>query len=140
MTEVKRPKVGVCVIPLREDGCVLLGKRLGAHGEGYWAFPGGHLEFGEEIEECARRELMEETALTAHSVELFDVTNNLFADKTKHYVTLFVLAHVSGEPINTEPESCEGWRWFEQNRLPKPLFATIVSLIEKHDGILDVRL
>ena len=49
MAEQKHPKVGVGVI-VRKGDKFLLGKRQGAHGEGTWAFAGGHLEFGEIID------------------------------------------------------------------------------------------
>ena len=62
MSERELPKVGVGVIVVR-DGKVLLGKRRGAHGEGSWSFPGGHLEFNELLEICAKREAKEETGL-----------------------------------------------------------------------------
>ncbi|HNA62172.1 MAG TPA: NUDIX domain-containing protein [Rhabdochlamydiaceae bacterium] len=63
------PRIGVgCVV--ERDGMVLLGQRKGAHAEGFWAFPGGHLEFGETVEACARRELVEETGLTPCSLRL----------------------------------------------------------------------
>lgn len=57
--------VGVCVIVLSPShpGCVLVGQRIGSDGPGTWAFPGGHLEFGESLTACAERELEEETGL-----------------------------------------------------------------------------
>ena len=50
----KQVRVGVGVI-IRKNDQVLLGERKGAHGEGTWAFPGGHLEFGETLVECSLR-------------------------------------------------------------------------------------
>ena len=58
----KRPKVGVGVI-VTKNSRVLLGKRKGAHGEATWCFPGGHLEFREKLEDCAKRETLEETGV-----------------------------------------------------------------------------
>ena len=50
-----RPLVGVGVVFVRQ-GQVFLAKRRGAHGEDTWGSAGGHLEFGETLEDCARRE------------------------------------------------------------------------------------
>ncbi len=58
------PLVGVGVIVIRNGG-ILLGKRIGSHGAGTWALPGGHLEYAERIEDCAAREVLEETGLYA---------------------------------------------------------------------------
>jgi len=44
----KVPRVGLGVLIIK-DGKVLLGRRKGAHGEGTWAPPGGHLECGESF-------------------------------------------------------------------------------------------
>ena len=54
----QRPKIGVGVI-VNKDNKVLLLQRKNAHGEGTWCFPGGHLEFNEEIEDCVKREVEE---------------------------------------------------------------------------------
>lgn len=37
--------------------------RKGSHGDGEWALPGGHLEMGESFEQCAVREVEEETGI-----------------------------------------------------------------------------
>ena len=122
------PRIGVAVIVVRE-GRVLLGQRLGAHGEGTWALPGGHLEFGEGIEDCARRELAEETGLNANTFAPGPFTNNVLASKGLHYVTLFLQArNAAGEPQRLEPGKCAGWQWWPWSALPTPLFAPLASL------------
>ena len=56
--EIQKPKVGVGIMILK-NGKVLLGKRKGSHGEGEFAFPGGHLEYMESFANCAKREIAE---------------------------------------------------------------------------------
>jgi 8-oxo-dGTP diphosphatase len=126
----ERPKVGVGVA-LISEGKVLLGKRKGSHGAGCWSFAGGHLEFGETVEECAKREVWEETGLVATSLILGPWTNNVI-EGTKHYVTLFVFVpRFTGELELKEPEKCEGWHWFQWRQLPNPLFPPVAHLIGK---------
>ena len=57
------PKLGVSAAIWR-DGKVLLVERAKPP-KGIWAFPGGHVELGETLEEAAARELQEETGMTA---------------------------------------------------------------------------
>ena len=44
-------------------GQLLLGRRKGSHGEGEYAYPGGHLEHLETFAQCGAREVREETGL-----------------------------------------------------------------------------
>ena len=123
------PQVGVGVLVVR-DRLILLGKRKSSHGAGAWAAPGGRLEFGEEIEACARRELLEETALTASSVELGPYSNDVFLEAERHFLTVFVVARgIAGTPQNLEPDKCEGWAWFKWEALPIPLFKPLQTLL-----------
>jgi 8-oxo-dGTP diphosphatase len=127
----ERPKVGIGVIVIK-DSKVLLGKRKNAHGEGSWAFPGGHLEFGERIEDCARREVLEESGLKIKDIRMGAFTNDIFEKEGKHYVTLFVVSdYDSGEASVMEPHKCERWGWFKWGKLPQPLFLTIQNLLKQ---------
>jgi 8-oxo-dGTP diphosphatase len=120
------PRVGVGVIIVRQ-GLVLLGQRRGSHGAGSWALPGGHLEFGEAVDECAVREVREETGLEVRDVSRGPYSSDIF--EGKHYVTLFVVAHIAtGEPRLLEPEKCSQWQWFRWSELPNPLFQPLASL------------
>ena len=124
----KIPRVGVGVIVCRGNK-VLLGKRMSSHGSDTWSFPGGHLEFGETIESCAAREVLEETGLTITNIRPGPYTNDVFQTEGKHYSTLFVVADGSdGEPQILEPEKCGEWRWCEWGKFPTPLFIPVQNL------------
>ena len=126
-----RPLIGVGVAILR-DRKILLGKRKNAHGEGEWAFPGGHLEYGETIEACARREVTEETGLQLKQCITGPYTSDLFESHQRHYVTLIMIAEaMPGPPENREPEKCESWEWFDWDNLPAPLFLPLQSLVQE---------
>ena len=130
----QHPRVGVAVI-VRRGNAVLLGKRRSAsHGDGVWQFPGGHLEWGEAIADCARREALEETGLGVEVEGYGPYTNDTFAatdtQPAKHYVTLFVLTRSEqGEAQRLEPDKCDEWRWFTWDALPEPLFLPIQHLL-----------
>lgn len=123
------PKVGVGVIVIKDD-YVLLGKRKNSVGSGFWAPPGGHLEFGESFVDCARRELLEETGLEVKDIILGGITNDIFVEENKHYITISMIAKYNqGEPKVLEPHKCEGWYWFKTNDLPSPLFLPFANLL-----------
>ena len=125
-----RPKVGVGVIVV-QNGQLLLGKRKGSHGAGEWALAGGHLEYGESIEDCAARELKEETGLEALSLQSVSWTNDVISED-KHYITFFVqVDRFQGEIVLKEPHKCEGWHWFPLDSLPSPLFPPLGSLLKQ---------
>lgn len=131
------PRIGVGVLIFRE-GTLLLGRRMGSHGEGFWSAPGGHLEFGETPLACARREVLEETGLVLDIVHEGPWVNDIFTREQKHYVTLFCIAEApDSEPQNLEPEKCEGWQWFDCENLPSPLFLPLDDLIVKVGNIRD---
>jgi 8-oxo-dGTP diphosphatase len=126
------PRLGVAII-LLQGGFVLMGKRRSLHGEGTWAFPGGHVELGEDPRDTAIRELKEEIG---DDCEIRGLTpyrptpwvSTVFPDG-KHYVTLFFWGEViGGEPKLMEPNKCAGWKWCDTRYLPSPLFEPIKSL------------
>lgn len=122
------PKVGVAVIIIKNNK-VLLGKRFGSHGEGTWQFPGGHLEFNESLENCAKREVSEEVGLEIANVRFGALTNDIFHQENKHYITIFMVAdYLDGQPQNLEPQKSREWDWFEWSKFPKEIFLPIRNL------------
>lgn len=124
------PKVGTAVC-IRKEGKILLGKRIGSHAGGTWAFPGGHLEYGEDPVDCCRREVEEETGLKIGNAEFWCYTNDLYPEEGRHYITLVFLADISDqEPETKEPSKCAGWEWHQWNRLPDPLMSPIQKMVK----------
>lgn len=98
----------------------LIGKRLGSHGAGTYALPGGHLEFGESPEECASREILEETGLQVKNLRFLTATNDVLREDRKHYVTMFVVCERVSEEQEArvmEVDKCEGWEWISWEEL-----------------------
>ncbi len=129
MSEEQRPKVGVGVMVIK-DGKILLGKRKNAHGDGAYAWPGGHLEYMESIVECAKREAKEEAGIEIDNVRFLRLLN--FKDYApKHYIDIALIADwKSGEPVVCEPDKCEGWDWYDSQNLPQPLFGALPTYFE----------
>lgn len=130
MTETKQVRVGVAIIVQRKtDGLIVFGLRKGLHGPGTWSLPGGNMEFGEDPETTARRELLEETGLTVGTITPYTecpYVNTHFQTTEKQYITLYFMAeYLGGEPEVLEPEKCARWVWVEPAALPTPLFEPV---------------
>ncbi len=115
-------QTGAGVIVVDAAGRVLLQRRSD---NGCWDYAGGSMELGEEAEETARRELLEETGLTARRLELFGV----FSGEDMHYVypngdevynvdIVYICRDHSGELTPQEGEVDE-LRFFDADRLPE---------------------
>ena len=116
----QRPQVGVGVVFIR-DGRVLLARRQKSHGEGEWASAGGHLELGESLEECARREALEELGLVVGELSFLCVSN--IVAYGKHYVDVEFLGDIGvQEPRPTAESGLSELTWFLLDGLPEPLF------------------
>lgn len=116
-----RPLVGIGVVFVR-DGRVFLARRQGSHGAGAWASAGGHLEYGETPEECARREAYEELGLTVGNLRLLCVSNIIAYGR--HYLDLEFLGDIgTQEPIPSPTDHSFGEHgWFPLDDPPAPLF------------------
>lgn len=128
--EDRRPKVGLGVYIFNEKKEILFLRRKGAHGEGDWCPPGGHLEFGESFIDCAKRETKEEVGITIKNVKFFGLTNDIFKEG-KHYITVAMRAEVkSGKPKIMESDKITELNWFHRNKLPKPLFLPVKNFLK----------
>lgn len=117
------PVAAVGVVVVREDGRLLLVRRGNPPSEGLWSVPGGGLELGETVSECARREVREECGLACEPLEVFHAVDRIFRDERGgiryHYVIIEVLARwLSGEATPASDASAVGW--FRPDELSSP--------------------
>jgi 8-oxo-dGTP diphosphatase len=111
--ELKIPRLGASACVWR-DGLVLLVQRGKQPGKGLWSLPGGHVEWGETAHDAARRELFEETGVTAAldlRVDVFDAIRRDEAGRVlSHYlISVFTGAWMSGEA--RAGDDAGGVRW-----------------------------
>ncbi len=70
-------------------------------------FPGGHVEENESIEECAIREVLEETGLKLKSIKYINYIEwNDFGDGIRHVAMLFESSDYEGKIISSEEGCC----------------------------------
>ncbi|EHR78149.1 NUDIX hydrolase [Thermococcus litoralis DSM 5473] len=85
----------VDLVILHKDGIVLI-KRRNEPYKGYWALPGGFVEYGERVEDAAIREAKEETGLDVELLDLIGVYSDPKRDPRGHTVTIAFLAKGKG--------------------------------------------
>lgn len=128
-----REKIKACVgVLIFKDGKVLLGKRKGSHGHGEYSCPGGHLEFQESFEECAKKETQEEAGIEIKNIKFLSVANILKHENRQDVLVNFVADWESGD-IRTDPDEKIGeWEWYSLDDLPSPLFYPSELIIDSY--------
>ena len=96
-----RPLVGVGAVIVR-DGRVVIVQRGHEPLKGQWSIPGGLLELGETLRQCAAREAREETGLEVEAGEVLEVFDSIHTDPQGraqyHYVLIdFLCRPLKGE-------------------------------------------
>jgi 8-oxo-dGTP diphosphatase len=113
--------VGIFLANIVEDK-VLIGKRKDS---GLLGLPGGWLEPGEEWDECASRELSEETGLykKPNTFKHVHTLNSKQLENRYHNISCIMYNEVTDEDIekikNTEPKKCSGWYWITFSEMRK---------------------
>lgn len=112
-----------------EDLKILLIQRALPPFENEWALPGGFIRVGEDVDECARRELEEETDLKNVYLEQLATIGTPDRDPREHVVTVAYVALVNLiEHPPTAATDARNAAWFSFDDLPPLAF--------DHDKIL----
>ena len=122
--EYPRPAVTAdsVVITKEKEPKVLLIQRGNEPFKGCWAFPGGFMNMDETTEQCAIRELEEETGLKVANIQQIGAYSKVDRDPRGRTVTVAYLAVIE------KPEAVKGLddaakaQWFPISALPKLAF------------------
>jgi len=102
---------------LVESGKILLVKRGREPFKGEWAVPGGRIEDGETAEECAKREMKEETGLDVEIIRLIGIYSDPKRDPRGIIAAAYLVRRLGGEAKGGD-DAAEA-RWFELGKLPQ---------------------
>ncbi len=116
------PGVGAGLVIQRDDGKVLLCRRLKAPEAGFWNIVGGKVDHMESSADAARREAEEETGLSIGAVTFLCMAEERIAADQQHWISLIYLTRdFSGEARLTEPDKLAELGWFDPIDPPQPL-------------------
>jgi 8-oxo-dGTP pyrophosphatase MutT (NUDIX family) len=121
-----RPLVipGASVIVLDKNKRLLLQLRVDNN---CWALAGGSLEPGETLEEVAKRELFEETGLTANDLQLFNIYSGdefyykyPHGDEVYNVITAYICNDYEGE-LTMDNKEVKDLRFFHVHEIPSKI-------------------
>ncbi len=122
--EYPRPAVATDCVVFGFDGRelqILLIERGNEPYKGYWAFPGGFMNMDESAEQCALRELQEETGLTINMLKQLGAFTDVHRDPRGRVVSIAFYALVRPTEVKGGDDASEA-RWFAIDDVPRLAF------------------
>ncbi len=112
----RNPFPTVDIIIRQGQAVVLIERKNEPYG---WALPGGFVDYGESLEQAARREALEETDLSLSDLRQFRAYSDPARDPRQHNISLVFTANAQGSP--TGGDDAAQARFFDLNALPTNL-------------------
>ena len=116
---------------------VLLVKRRNEPYKDCWAFPGGFMEIDEDLETCARREVMEETGMALGEVFQFRSYSAGDRDPRERVIAVVHFAFEALAEVKGSDDAAEA-RWFDIDNLPELAFDHRTIIHELFEFLEDV--
>jgi len=102
---MKKPTLTVDAIIKVNDDKIVLVKRKNPPYKGWWALPGGIVEYGETVEEAVKREVCEETGLEIEIEKLVNVYSDPKRDPRGHFISICFLCRKTGGTLRAATDA-----------------------------------
>jgi len=119
---MKKPKSPILTVDgiLLKDDKILLVKRAIYPFSGYWVLPGGHVDYGERLEEALKREMKEELGIKVKIKNLIGVYSDPKRDPRYHTVSVVYFLEKGRGKITLNSEASE-FKYFSLKNLPEKI-------------------
>ena len=121
-------RIRACVAAIREGSILLVPHYDTDAGPVQWNLPGGSVEFGERLQDAARREFREETGLEVPSISLLDVSKVVLPERPYHSITITYLG--SNPEVDVRPEKSQRWGENTPNGFSSPILTASNAIHE----------
>ena len=123
--EIEKQPIGAVVLAIFKANKVVLIKRDKHAFQGYWAIPGGKINFGETAEQAAERICLNETGLHPLSGKYLATVQELVRESNsiKHHFIMLLYR------VKAEGTLCNG-KLFNLNKLPKKIVPSDAHMLK----------
>lgn len=90
--------------------------------DGLWHVPGGHIEWGESIEDAVKREVKEEVGLDVQDIEVFHLWEAIFPksfSRKKHFLFIECLCRSTYPRVIPDTDEIQNAQWFSFHETEK---------------------
>jgi ADP-ribose pyrophosphatase YjhB (NUDIX family) len=124
------------MLVLNHRNQALLIKRKRDPQAGWWAMPGGYLDWNETLADCAKRELKEETGLVVNRATLLGVYDALDRDKDgrQNIDHCYISKLINDQVLIPNVEEVSDIRFFSPEKLPDNIAFDHRQMIEDYYG------
>ena len=135
--------VVVHTLMFRRERVLLLRRARTGYLDGWYALPGGHLQHGEGVVECAVRECFEETGIALDAAQLRPAAVLPYQSQDQQGIDfIFRCDDVVAEPRLAEPERFDDLGWWSVDALPPktvPYIERVIAMVRSGEWFYEIR-
>lgn len=98
---------------------------------GKWEFVGGRVEFGEDLEEALKREVMEETGINVNIDKILYATTYRRKENRQAFINVYKCFAKDGKVLLSEEH--KEYKWVSKEEFRKLLYKDILKDIDKYN-------